>query len=98
MDAKWTAQLVVGLQNIHKRTSYSIISSSTHLLNDCKELMDVSTGPSPLAIETQGTQDRKYRLQCEICSGYNVTSCEEPLTCPKCGGDMDKGDMTTLWD
>lgn len=74
--------------------------TNTHTIvcHSCKELMDVATGPTQLAIESQGEKDQKYPLECESCSGSNVSAVKDPIACPKCGGIMIQGDMMKLWD
>jgi hypothetical protein len=67
----------------------------TIVCNDCEELVDAVIGERP---GPEGAV-RKVTPRCPICGDSEVSPWETgDRPCPKCGGSMEQGELTVMWD
>ena len=70
----------------------------TMTCSDCEEMVEVLIGAYGEEGKTGDPEmDEKLGL-CPKCKSSKVTKWDERRSCPKCGGKMQKGGETMLWD
>jgi len=72
-----------------------IVKTKTMTCNDCRALVDVSTG------HHSHVKDYPFGIDlgvCPKCKGRNVNEWINPGACPKCAGAMIRKDAIVYWD
>ena len=68
------------------------VRTRTMTCQQCKEVVDVAIGPS------HGTKVIEGCGECSQCGSKAVVRWEQSKPCPKCDGQMVKGEPSALWD
>jgi hypothetical protein len=74
-----------------------IVKTQTMTCADCNILVDVITGP-PLPDMPLDGDLKKTVGKCPNCNGMHVTIWPDTGPCPKCGKNMQQGNLEVLWD
>ncbi len=70
----------------------------TSICGDCRALVDVPVGrPWEEGLPPTGSVDPEMG-RCPECKGVNHLPWPRSRPCPKCGAQMRKGDLVSLWD
>jgi len=74
------------------------VSIQTMVCRDCKKLVDVNVGKYKQDRETGKEMFVPEAGCCPSCKNTNLDEWGKEMSCPKCEGFMDKGEMTAIWD
>ncbi len=66
----------------------------TMVCQTCRELVDVVIEGDPINYLAYDEE----KGSCPKCHGKDVSVWQEPWPCPKCGGQMARGQQTAIWD
>jgi hypothetical protein len=66
---------------------------------DCQEVANVVTGPTPGAHGEYAEELRRHAGKCPECRGSSLAKWDSSKPCPKCGGSVTKSeDVLICWD
>jgi len=66
--------------------------TTTILCEDCKKICDAVTGNAPRDLESP------HAPVCPKKKSHRIRRWKHPDVCPRCGSEMERGEITTHWD
>ena len=74
------------------------VGVETRFCRDCGDLVDVVIGRPP-EVGPSGDPEFDQRLNvCPHCGAECLEAWEPPGECPRCGSQMSRGEMISIWD
>jgi hypothetical protein len=73
-------------------------SIQTLICKDCSIFVDVLVGHYDRDVRTRKEIFIPETGKCPECSGSNLEEWKTDSLCPKCSGEMERGEMFAIWD